>query len=126
MATDFGTDVSTFPDLDFIPISGQAAVGEAVARRLMTPRGSLPFLPNYGTDIRNRLNDTITPEQLASLRSSIEAEAEKDERVERAEATVTYLDASHTLLIALKLTTGTGPFDLVLRVSQLSVELLAA
>lgn len=128
MATDFGSDISTFPDFDadFRPLEGARAVGEAVARRLMTERGALPFDPEYGTDIRRALNESLTPGAVAALQASIAAEAEKDERVERAEASVTLLHASSTLLVALKLTTSAGPFDLVLRVSQLSIDLLAA
>jgi hypothetical protein len=89
---DFGTDISTFvlqadgtytPDLDpsFSLITGTRVVGEAIARRLMTPRGALLYDPDYGLDLRAYLNDDLDTRELYTLGALIEAEAEKDERV---------------------------------------------
>jgi len=126
MPTDFGTDISSVPDLDdrFALVSGAAALGQALARRLETPRGGLWYAPNYGTDIRGRLNDTLTQAELAALPGEIEAECEKDERVRRASAQVQFVPQTSTLTVAISVETALGPFRLVLAATALTVELL--
>jgi phage baseplate assembly protein W len=124
---DFGSDISTYVngDLDptFTVITGPRVVAEAVARRLETPRGRLPEDPNYGYDLRILLNGSFTAADLARHESAIAAEAEKDPRVERADATLS-LGADRRLVARVVLHTAEGPFALVLDVSQVSVALL--
>lgn len=114
--TDFGSDVSTFPDLDasFALRTGPHVVGEAIARRLITPRGGLFYDPQYGFDTRLLLNDAIPASRLAVIASQIEAEARKDERVSACSATVSLV--AGTLAIKVALTLATGPFSFVLTV----------
>ena len=83
MATDYGIDVSTIPDLDpvFALVSGRDALIQALVRRLQTPRGALPFNPDDGLDVRDWLHEGQTATQLFRLRSMVEAELLKDERV---------------------------------------------
>lgn len=83
MATDYGIDVSTIPDLDpvFALVSGREALIQALWRRIQTPKGALPFNPDDGLDVRDWLHEGRTPTQLFRLRSSVEAELLKDERV---------------------------------------------
>lgn len=120
-----GTDISTAGGLDpyFRPISGRRVVAEAVVRRLSTPRGGLHYAPDYGLDLREFLNEGFTPRQLFTLKSSIEAEVEKDPRIQSCTAT---LDTPSTdrLRIRLSITDAEGPFRLVLSVDQLTVDLL--
>lgn len=131
MAVDFGTDLSTFvggtgaPDLDptFAMISGRRVVQEAVARRFITPRGGLLDDPNYGLDLRALLNTSYSQRDLFILRERISAECRKDERVDGARVTITP-KANGNLTITISMTTASGPFDLVLAVSQVTVELL--
>src|SRR5690349_16156686 len=101
MATDFGSDISGFPDLDptFSLVSGTTALAQAIARRLESPRGSLWYAPDYGTDVRGRLNDAFTASGLHALQSDIEAECEKDERIRHASATVTLDSRRSTMTI---------------------------
>ncbi len=123
---DFGTDVSTYPDLDpnFGAISGPRAVAECCARMLETPRGSLVYAPNRGFDLRAALNESITTRVLDRLRSGIEQEAMKDERVLDATAQLTFIPSTSTLRVVLTLTTADGPFRLVLAVTSLSLTIL--
>jgi phage baseplate assembly protein W len=127
MATDFGTDVLCFPGLDetFSLASGGRVVAEALARRLSTPRGSLPFHPDYGLDVRAWLNDAISQDLLYRLKASAERECEQDERVEAVEVAVTYVQATQALRLRVTATTAQGPFRFTLSVSQVSIDLLA-
>jgi phage baseplate assembly protein W len=124
--TDYGSDISTLPDLDetFSPISGRRAVAEAIARRLSTPRGALPFHPTYGLDLRQWLNARASDATAFALTANIEAECEADERVLRASAAVVFEPATTSMRIAINLELADGPFKLVLGVSQLDVQIL--
>ncbi len=125
--TDFGTDVSTFPDLDpgFALQTGTRVVAEAVARRLMTPRGVLAGAPHYGFDVRALVNDYVRNRDQARLQSAIETEAEADERVKRAAVQVTYDQPSQTMTVVVQIETDAGSFSLVLAVTAVSLTLLA-
>ncbi len=128
MATDYGTDVSALPDLDpsFAPRTGRAMVGEAVARRYSTPRGSLPSDSDYGLDLREFVHEQLTTATATRLKASIEAEAEKDERVLSASAVTTFVESTNTLTVEITLQLADGPFKLVLTVTAVSVEVLRA
>jgi hypothetical protein len=123
---DFGTDVSTFPVLDvtFSLTSGQRVVGEQLARRLMTPRGSLPWAPNDGLDLRGMLSAKFTASMLYKWRSQIVGECEKDERVRSADVTITPAVDFLSAVITITVTTADGPFALVLGVDKVTVSLL--
>lgn len=134
MADIYGSDLSTFSGsgnsigLDPLgtPITGPRVVLEAVARRLMTPRGSLPGFPQYGFDLMGLLGKRLTPVAKKRIEADIVAECEADERVLKA-TIVEFVETSkdqYRLRIALQLTEG--PFALVLSVSQVTVELLQA
>jgi len=125
MPVDFGSDISTFPTLDpnFRLITGTQVIFEAVLRRLMTPRGSLAYDLDYGTDVRGMLNASTTSSELFALQASIEAEAEKDERVLRADAVITQLQ-TFVYRIDLSLTTSAGPFLLVLAATPTALTVL--
>jgi phage baseplate assembly protein W len=119
MATDFGLDVSTFPDLDpnFTSISGTRVVAESLARRLTTPRGALPFFPDYGTDVRSWLNESVTQDRIATWQRAIEAECLKEERVLSAKASVLFDFQAQNLAVTVSAVTADGPFKLNLSVN---------
>jgi phage baseplate assembly protein W len=125
MAFDAGSDVSCFPDLaaDGRTVTGRRLVAEAVARRLITPRGQLIGDPDYGFDVTDYLNADMSPLDIASMRSGIEQECMKDERVRSANATLE-IDTESSLEISISLETADGPFDLVLGVSDVTVAIL--
>ena len=119
MATDYGTDVSTLPDLDetFAPLTGPAVVAQHIARSLADHR--------RGVDLRRWLNDSFDAARTYQLQQTIEAQCLADERVLSAEVSVTQ-PTLHDLqiIIALRLFQG-RPFRLVLAVTAVSVELLS-
>lgn len=126
MATpDFGVDVSSFPvpDTTFSTISGYKVLAQALARRLLTPRGFLTFHPNYGLDVRKYINESIDDTTLARIRSEVALELHQDERVQDANATVAFVQSTQTLLVTCKVVTASGPFSFVLSLSAVSVQL---
>jgi phage baseplate assembly protein W len=124
---DYGSDVLVFPGVDgnLNLVADWRVVAEALARRLSTPRGTLPFHPDYGLDVREYLNEAVTQDALYRMKAAVELECEQDERVENAEATITYSASTQTLRLSIEATTTTGPLRFVLNVSQVSVELLS-
>lgn len=124
--SDFGVDVSTYPQLSesLALVTQRRAVAEMAYRRLTTARGQLAFHPDAGRDLRFFLNEAVTDTRIFALREQIEREVERDERVERAVAKVTFDSQSQALDITVEISTAEGTFPLTLRVTQLTVELL--
>ena len=85
---------------------------------MYSARGGLIDDPNYGYDLVGFLNDDVTPAQIASIQSNVNAECTKDERVARAASTILFTGG--VLIITIVLTTALGPFTLVLSVSQVA------
>lgn len=126
MTINYGTDLSCVTDLapDGRTETGVRLVGEAIARRWMTPRGRLMGDPNYGYDLTQFVNADMSPRDIALLQAGAEAEALKDERVDACDVTAT-LGADSVLTITATVETGEGPFDLVVSVSSVTVELIS-
>ena len=122
---DFGVDVSTFPVLDttFATIKGFRVLAEALARRLITPKGSLTFHPDYGLDLRQYINEAMDDTTVARLKQAIAQELLQDERVGDVDVTVAFIQASGKLLITCQVVTAKGPFPFVLALSNVGVEL---
>lgn len=123
---DFGEDVSVFPTLSgsLALVSGRRVLGEALLKRFTTRRGQLPFHPDYGFYVQDYLHDGVTAEQLYFLKASIEAEAEKDERVDLANAILTFNQAEQKLTVQLEVQTQEGPFRFTLSITELTTALL--
>jgi len=126
VTVDFGTDINTpgVMDLDpfFREISDAEALGQACARRLVTPRGSLVGDPAYGYDVRAHLNDDDP--NTGAIALAVADELAKDERVQRATSVVTFDELAGSLTIVATVFTADGPFRLTLAVSSVTVELL--
>lgn len=124
---EYGSDVSTFPDLDptFKPLTGQRAVAEAVARRWITPLGSLAYDETYGEDIRALLNAQIDSPRIQAIRAALVAQATADERVLGATVDLSVSGAPSGLVVTLRgqIATADGPFSLVLTVDALNANL---
>lgn len=127
---DYGIDVSTFPDdLDgsFALFGGPRVVLEAVARRLMTPRGSLLGSPDYGVDLRAWVNESVDEASLQNLKATIESQAQQDERVEAALADIAFDSTTFTMNIKVSVALTSGAvLKLVLSVDRVTVTLLQA
>lgn len=130
MAVDYGSDVSCVADIDLSGrvVTGKRLVAEAIARRLMTPRGGLIGDPHYGFELGQFINDDMGPADFAAMVSGATEECLKDERVISAEVTyeVTTLAPSKLLLeLTITLEISEGTFDLVLSVDDVGVALLS-
>lgn len=118
-ADDYGIDVSTFPDLDdtFAQLSGPPVVAQHVARSLADAL--------YGVDLRQWLNDDFEPAKVFELQSAVESQCMADERIQSATAAVTQT-TTHALAVTVLIALLTGKtFAMVLKVSQVSVDLLS-
>lgn len=118
-----GVDVSCVDDLDpsLSLVAGRSGLGQAMARRISTPRGMLFYDPNYGIDIRGQIKRVFSDTQTARL---IEGECIKDERVDNVAATAELNGATDALEISLQVDDGSGPFDLTVSIDGVTVELL--
>ena len=126
MTVDFGTDINTPDAMDLDPFfgetSGAESLGQACARRLVTPRGSLLGDQSFGYDVRVHLNDDAP--NASTISAAIADELVKDERVQSATATVTFDELGGSLTIVATVFTAAGPFRLTLAVSAVTVDLL--
>jgi len=126
---DLGTDLSTPDGMDLDPlggtVTGRRAVGQAIARRLVTPRGGLLDDESYGYDLRQLVGEALRPGDLATVEAEIADQCRMDERVDDVAVAVT-LAATGALRVELTIATETlGPLRLVLAVSAVSAEILA-
>ncbi len=125
-AGSLGVDVNAITDvpLRWGMTSGWRNLGNALARRLETPQGSMPDDPNYGFDVRDYLNGGFTAPQIGQIRASSAAECLKDPRVQSVDIDFTWIAASSSIRVVLTVETADGPFTFVLDVSALTVEML--
>lgn len=115
--------ISDWPKI-FVFIGGQQILGQDLAHRLQTPRGSLAWDPDAGWDVRLLLRGALTQVQIHAAQGAISAECEKDERVNAAAVELTFIAAAGTLIITITITGAAGPFILVLSVDALTVAVL--
>ena len=109
--TDYGLDISTFPDLDltFTPISGTRVVGEAVARR-------------WYVELTPYANKNFSSAMVAQIKTRLEQAAAADERVDVCDVDLTW-DGTRRLVARGMITTVQGEsFSLVYDVSSLTLE----
>ncbi len=115
-AIDYGTDFSTYPDLEWgRKIEGEEAVIQAIARSLEDAQ--------IGIDLRSWLNADLDQAELYNLQESIRSRCLSDERVEDATVEVSQPSLLE-LLVVIYLPLAEGPFRRVLKVTQLGVEVL--
>lgn len=131
MATDFGTDTATTFGLQYrrTLVNGPLNLANALLRRSITPRGSLRYAPNYGIDVRELLEEDASAAQIDATRRDLEAEYEKDDRVLDASVEITRSSDEGGGFMAVDITakieTEAGPFTLVMKINQVTAEVLA-
>jgi hypothetical protein len=81
------TDVT--PDFDEVDPNSYQGIGEAQFRRLITRRGLLVDDPDFGRDVRGLVNRGVTTRDLLDEAGQIKLECEKDDRIRRADVTLT-------------------------------------
>lgn len=109
-------------DPNWIPVTGPRAVLEHVARRIMTPTGSMQD-EEYGFDLRRFYNASLSRLDLLKMRAAIEGEASKVEGVDSVAVTADQ-DASGTVRIEISVALAddeTYPMVFALSVTGLSL-----
>lgn len=139
-----GSDLSCVRDLtaQMAEVSGRRCLAEALARRLITPRGALFYDKNYGYDVTAFLGADVSPQDVHRIEASVTAEFQKDERVTSASVRAqfvapTQVDAARSgivsnplpgtagvLVLSATITDAQGPFKLVLAATAVTVEIL--
>lgn len=116
-----GWDFSCVDDVDqdLAPVSGRLCVAQAVARRWITNRGELFYDPEYGAGLRNYISGNT--QNIGTLAGRLEDEARKDERVDDCKCSVDVV--GETLTVRGVLVAASGPFALVLSLSQTTLTL---
>ena len=120
----FGVDLDCVQDctpyLTEVDPFSTRALGQALIRRITTPRGSVIDDQDYGLDIRSYLNRGVTVSDLNGIGGRIRGEMMKDDRVQNCEVTVT-LPSLRTLRVSCEVTPVSpfgNTFDLVFTVSD--------
>jgi hypothetical protein len=106
--------------------TGRALLAQRLLCRLSTPRGSVIDCPNDCIDLRDSLSDGMTTQQIAALGSVVQQECLKDQQVTACNVTGTFSFTTSVLTMTIMVTSGAGPFTMVLAVSQVTVQLLNA
>jgi hypothetical protein len=92
----YGTDLSCItdvtPSVDEVDPRSPVAIGEAVLRRLITPRRGVADDEGYGFDLRGYCNRGVTETDVRSIAARARSECKKDDRVSDADVTMTYAD----------------------------------
>lgn len=127
MTTSLGIDIATPGAADLDPYFGLVSEGrclvEALARRLVTPRGSLFYAPGYGYDLRQWVNDDLDVGDLREIERAAAEECRADERVDDAYIDATFSDDRLSLVGTVTTVSG-RVFRLSLAVSDVTVILL--
>ncbi len=123
---DYGSDLSTYAnpasgvaDLDptWQVITGPLVVIQRVARKLMTPTGSM-LKQGWGYDLRAVLQASLTAAQIGAIRGIIEDQVTQEPEVESAAVTITYTLQVKRLDIVVLITLITGEtFPLVFKLT---------
>lgn len=97
----------------------------AIARRFMTPRGTLLDDPGYGFDLRGLLHKPLTQKNIRLMQVQATGEAEKDLRVDTVTLRLDFADSRlHVRLHVVPRDPSIAPFAGVMLVTQKLVEVV--
>lgn len=129
---DLGTDINVLHDLDDAEtlVSDLDCLAQDIILRLDNPQG----LPDgtdegdqWGFDLRSRLGGGLTPRGLLEMIVQVETQVERDDRVERCNASQSSYDqTTKTLYLNLTVETTGGPYALSIRCTADTLTLLEA
>jgi hypothetical protein len=128
----FGTDVWIGPNaqgiLDLDPslreVSGIDVLVQSVLMRITTPTGSAIDAPDDCFDMRRWISKGMTVAQLAQLKSLIQGQLLRDQRIISATVGVSFSFATSILTVTMAIQSSLGPFTLTLNVSAVTVQML--
>lgn len=124
----YGSDLSCAEDLtetmEELAGDNVLVLGQALLRRLDTPRGSLVDDQDLGLDVRGYLNSGTTDRELRALEGAIGIEWRKDDRVRVADVTAALADDGSEMTIRGRVTPADptkAPFTITLAATDLGV-----
>ena len=126
----FGIDIDVRSSLppSFRLAGGFRNLANAIVRRLSTPAGwhaaAFDGDPDYGYDVLGKLNSAWTDVELEEVQANVRDQCQRDGRVRSATVAAAFSLATSTLDLDIELDTAAGPFRLVLRVSDVGIEML--
>jgi hypothetical protein len=106
----------------------QRILAQAAMMRLDTKKGTLWTAPDYGLSLSDYVEKGITADELARIPGDIQAELEKDERVEGVIVTATTTRQSgggYALILDIRITPSGGTsFSMTVSVDALTIQML--
>jgi hypothetical protein len=120
----YGHDLSCLTDLDpaMLEVDGRMLLGQALARRLQTVRGTLIDDANYGFDLCGEIDDDLITRDIARITSQVDAEFVKDDRVLSSTSVGVFVSGALTLVCTI--VDLIGPFKLTLVATSVTVAVL--
>lgn len=129
--TDFGQDTYCLDSLSTgRMVSGTTLIGQRLYHALITPRGALiggPDEESFGEDLSSLVGSPAGIESERAIREKIQRAASKDEGILSVAIQIqTTIESAGTVSheVQIAADTSSGPFNLVLSISDLSVELV--
>ena len=124
--TDYGSDVSAFPDLDptFTIIDGTQVVAQAIAARWSMPQGCCEDDEDAGFYAVMLLNRPMNTADAFRAAQRLETEARKDERVYSCPVRLTWNTATRAMTAVADVDCMYGTFQLVTSIDKVSLKLL--
>lgn len=122
-----GSDFSAVEDFDenwtFLETDKEqrTALVQAIARRIINPRGGNPWDPQYATDIKQYVADSETPERAAD---ALAAEVLKDERVQSSAVRIDSSVKNRWIVYVSFVSNENITYDFTLSVTDVTVEIL--
>ena len=132
MVDTYGTDVSVFYqgtlgiDPTGATISGPRVTLEKCAKRLSTPRGLLKRYPNYGYDLMTRVGARVSGLGMARIQDEIRAQLILEDEVKSVPTVEITVTGKSAWKVRIGVELADGPFELVLAVTSVSVDILKA
>ena len=123
----YGLDLSCTTDLDPLlrTVSGATLMVQLCVRRLYNRKGGLLSDPNDNTlDARDFIGQGITAADIPRIEGQCVNVLEADERIYSATVKASFDFYAQTLTLAITGLGASGPFNLTLNVTALTVELL--
>ena len=124
---DYGVDLSCDTDIDPLlrDVTGTTLMQQVCLRRLFCRPGRLLSNPVDNTiDVRDFLSGDITPEQLPGIRGKCQSALLGDQRIFSATVAASFDPNLHVLTLSIVGNGASGPFNLTLAVTGVTVELL--
>jgi phage baseplate assembly protein W len=115
-----GTDFAGVTDIDAawsVTKTPRQALAEAVARRLVTPRGAYADFPDYGFDTSALIGSALRD---SAIRQRVTEQVYLEEEIQSCQVDIVRTGTAMQINVALE--DAEGPFDLTLNISDLGVE----